>query len=185
MPAGRGHVPREVLFVLPSRGNRCPGLAVCAHAHQHCEIALQISLPWGNLWEAGRFSSLAERRDVGASSLRAGCAFGKCWWGTAHLWPVPMVQEGSSGLWRSCGCGGAGMVLSPCQGWHTEDLVDLLGSAHVEGVRANLSAGPWSCLLSVEEQLGSGEIRASRSFLTRCFWKGGLGEAAGSEPGGR
>lgn len=94
MPAGRGHVPREVLFVLPSQGNRCPGLAVCAHAHQHCEIALQISLPWGNLWEAGRFSSLAERRDVGASSLRAGCAFGKCWWGTAHLWPVPMVQEG-------------------------------------------------------------------------------------------
>lgn len=89
---------KYLLCVLPSHGNRCPGLAVCAHAHEHCEIALQISLPWGNLWEAGRFSSFAERRDVGASSLRAGGTFEKCWWGTARLWPVLMVQEGSSGL---------------------------------------------------------------------------------------
>lgn len=64
-----------------------------------------------------------------------------------------------------------------------QDLIDL-GCVCLEGVRANLSAGPWSSLLSMEEQLGLGEIRASRSFLTRCSWKGGLGEAAGLEPGG-
>lgn len=86
-----------------------------------------------------------------------------CWWcrrGVQELW-----------LWQ-------------CQDGAQPLLADLPACMHMEGVRANLSARPQSCLLSAEEQLGSGEIRASRSFLTRCSWKGGLGEVAGSEPSG-